>query len=103
LLAAFQLAMMLSRSFESAAATTSFINITCISRALMLARFSPAAGGEIGCQVQRVHDVNEAVGDEHADDLAVPAQVADPVNAVLTGCRSGRAHSGHGVTGWSSK
>jgi hypothetical protein len=29
--------------------------------------------------------------------------MADPVNAMLTVRRSGRARTSHGVTGWSSK
>ena len=36
-------------------------------------REDPSAGGEIRCQVQRLHDVNEAIRHKYADHLVAPA------------------------------
>jgi len=54
--------------------------------------YSPARG-EIRREVQRLHDVDEPVPDEDADNLAIAAYAEEPTNAMMVS--SGFRHECH--------
>lgn len=55
-------------------------------------REHPAARGKIRRKVQRMDDIDESVGDQHADNFAIPVQMPDAMNAVIAWCCLSRFH-----------